>query len=1569
MKKKFLALVLTLAMVLSLVPATALAAGDESTRVGTVQSDGNNGVKVIKTATPGDNGNATINMEAYVTGTVETTTQYTPLDIVLVLDQSGSMAGNRLKRLKTAATNFINTITADATKHNVNHRIAVVGFASGDSSGGEYYRNTELFIGATQYNYMEDGNGSTHNTEGNLAADHYKDAFQKVTDEIGKSNLTQSIKKLDAEGGTHPEFGMAMANGIFAANPDTTGTRQRIVVMFTDGEPGNNGFDDTVADATVAEAYTTKDTYDATVYTVGLISNPGDKVTKFLSKVSSNYPDAQAYEGPYSHSPVYANGLNTNSKYYVKDYNGYIEVYYYNVYFKEGWCAGEFPCRDWYTPKTSADDNEEGHTQFYSRQETTTAQDTKYYMHTGDADELNKIFTNIAQDTAHASVEVGNTSEMRDELSKFFVFDGIKCNNDGTVTSGVKVTKVAAQGNSDTPEWATTGEDITDTDKVTVKVVGDKITVTGFDYSSADNCVVKKDGGSWKGYKLVLSFNVTPNVNCYDWKEEKNYDTNKTTAGSQAGLYYGDSDSTVVNGSPQVPVPTYQVIYDWGTSGVTTDVTDSRYYISGQEATVDYTTVKKGDAVKGSNDKLYRFSGWTENGTDVVDTVDIINDNVALTPVLTEAYTVTYTDGVENEEVFADQVYSNLISGDATPRFNGAPTREGYRFTGWEPTVADTVTGNATYMAQWQKLVEGEVVVTITGKSNTVQYDGTEKSVSGYDITITQNNDGDTTYTKDDFTFSGTAEAKGTDVKEGGYSMGLKAENFANTNSQFTHVTFVVVDGKLTIQPRTVTMTSGDATKPWDDTALTNDTVTVTGDGFVEGEGATYTVTGSQKDVGESNNTFDYKLNDNTKADNYKITRVFGKLTITEKAEVPYTLIFDANDGAWDIEEISGYALNTKKNQATKSGLAASYRVDTSTVTEPKKDNATFLGWGTRNDCLPGLILKPTVAALKHQLGGDGNTVTLYAVWKTEETTDPAGNCTYTIRQHYWKNLNDNDTDTGDNVSIKNLTAKSGEKIASLIDGKNKNQDWRGYRYLYDNQQTKVTVPEQESTKLTDGAVLSVSGTVIDLYYYLDSWKDGDTQKPAGNDEKTGGDGTPDYKQILIEYKAHTPLVGEVSREFEIQTLTDDQKVATPTGAKAKAKENVAYAFAYWIKGEVDPEKTEAKIENTAICYEKQLSGVTIDPVTGGETYIYTAVFLKDVTGKIEEGKEKPDGIPDAWQCKVTFKVVNGNWNDNTNKEIVTYVTKKNAEGKGSTNGTAKLTAGQIPPVGNQPSSGYTASGSWDKTPPTDFNITGDTVFTYTYDQKSGGSGGSGGSNRPKPPVVEIPDDVPTGLNGKDHYAYVVGYPDGMVYPQKNITRAEVATIFFRLLKDETREANMTKSNGYNDMKDGAWYTCAVSTLSKMGIIKGYEDGSFKPDASISRAEFAAIAARFDPDGDKTPATFSDVSSHWAKDEISIAANHGWIKGYEDGSFKPDQKITRAETMTLVNRVLKRLPETKDDLHKDMKTWPDNQNESAWFYLAVQEATNSHYQKLKKDGTHETWESMRETRDWAALEK
>ena len=252
----------------------------------------------------------------------------------------------------------------------------------------------------------------------------------------------------------------------------------------------------------------------------------------------------------------------------------------------------------------------------------------------------------------------------------------------------------------------------------------------------------------------------------------------------------------------------------------------------------------------------------------------------------------------------------------------------------------------------------------------------------------------------------------------------------------------------------------------------------------------------------------------------------------------------------------------------------------------------------------------------------------------------------------------------------------------------------------------------------------------------------------------------------------------------------------------------------------------------------------------------------------------------------------------------------------------------------------------------------------WTFTKKSSGGGG-GGSHKP---TVTIPDDVPTGLNGDDHYAYIVGYPDSTVRPQDGITRAEVATIFFRLLTDETRNANSTKTNSYSDVAAGAWYNHAVSTLSAMGIVKGDSHGKFNPNAPITRAEFAAIAARFDDKANTTAVDFSDIASHWAKNEISAAANNGWINGYTDGTFRPNNKITRAEAMTLVNRVLKRLPETAEDLHNDMIKWSDNSDTSAWYYLAVQEATNSHYYDLKEN-KHEKWSKLRETRDWTELEK
>ena len=244
-----------------------------------------------------------------------------------------------------------------------------------------------------------------------------------------------------------------------------------------------------------------------------------------------------------------------------------------------------------------------------------------------------------------------------------------------------------------------------------------------------------------------------------------------------------------------------------------------------------------------------------------------------------------------------------------------------------------------------------------------------------------------------------------------------------------------------------------------------------------------------------------------------------------------------------------------------------------------------------------------------------------------------------------------------------------------------------------------------------------------------------------------------------------------------------------------------------------------------------------------------------------------------------------------------------------------------------------------------------------------------GHSTQPEQPKVEIPDDDALGLNTDDHFAYIVGYGNGEVRPQNNITRAEVATIFFRLLTDDVRDENLTKTNRYSDVAATSWYNTAVSTLSSMGIITGYPDGTFRPNAAITRAEFAAIAARFDNDGDKTAAKFSDIANHWAKDEISIAYNNGWITGYPDGTFGPQRDITRAETMTLVNRVLNRQPETEDDLLPNMTVWTDNANPKAWYYLAVQEATNSHYYEFKTNSQYEKWTELRETRDGSQLEK
>ena len=228
-------------------------------------------------------------------------------------------------------------------------------------------------------------------------------------------------------------------------------------------------------------------------------------------------------------------------------------------------------------------------------------------------------------------------------------------------------------------------------------------------------------------------------------------------------------------------------------------------------------------------------------------------------------------------------------------------------------------------------------------------------------------------------------------------------------------------------------------------------------------------------------------------------------------------------------------------------------------------------------------------------------------------------------------------------------------------------------------------------------------------------------------------------------------------------------------------------------------------------------------------------------------------------------------------------------------------------------------------------------------------------------------------LNLTDHFAYIIGRPDGYVYPQATITRAEVATIFFRMLTDDTRNYYWSKTNSYSDVSSTDWYNNAISTLSKLGIIDGYPDGTFRPMAGITRAEFAKIAVSFFELTESMKGhsdLFTDISGSWARQYINAAYLCNIISGYPDGTFKPTKLITRAEAMTIVNNTLRRTPH-KDQLltGREMITWPDNMDKDKWYYAAVQEATNSHEYIRGSISDYETWTKELPVRDWAAFER
>lgn len=735
------------------------------------------------------------------------------------------------------------------------------------------------------------------------------------------------------------------------------------------------------------------------------------------------------------------------------------------------------------------------------------------------------------------------------------------------------------------------------------------------------------------------------------------------------------------------------------------------------------------------------------------------------------------------------------------------------------------------------------------------------------------------------------------------------------------------------------------------------------------------------------------------------------------------TITFDANGGAW-AEDVAGYTMNADKTKASKTYKPSD--VVTKIPTAPVQAGKTFNGWyimvsGKKEPVVWTSFIK---AQLIHQHGG-----VIYADWTGAAL---AGQCTYTTRQHYINekgveelavNIMVQSAEKGTEISklIQHLETDQtyyGQKYlyddtkTTVNDAAYKAEtmtlDTKGtaidlYYYLdewggKDDETPGDNIPDKYQAVVNfladPNGMVGKDGEKTTQVFTLKKGEDG-----KYSDSVTPANVTPIPKENFA-FDIWTKDNGETGvNPFVAQTLNGGDKV-TYTAHFAADKigpEN---------KPDVIPDKYQA-----VVTY-KVVGGTWKDKTTDDQVQVFTLKTKNKETGVWEDVTPAPvlgDTIPTGMISSYS-RTASQSWDKDITKdtkvtESVTYTytfTKGSSGGGGGSSSTHYyISLKKVDAQDGEALSGakfglyldgkQIATATSDRngivrfsmgssnyrsltdksnlycqelTAPEGYKLSNEKIAVSKKDVSTSSSM----SDKNAKTVKNSRSKTPSMLNGKDHFAYIVGYPDKTVHPQSSITRAEVATIFFRLLTEETRTANATKTNNYADVSSDKWYNQAVSTLSAMGIIKGDSRGNFNPNAPITRAEFAAIAARFDKTEDVAAASFGDVATHWAKPEISVAANNGWINGYTDGTFHPDSRITRAEAMAMINRVLQRLPESKADLLDGMIQWSDNADTSKWYYLAVQEATNSHYYELKAN-QHEKWTKLRENRDWTELEK
>lgn len=903
-----------------------------------------------------------------------------------------------------------------------------------------------------------------------------------------------------------------------------------------------------------------------------------------------------------------------------------------------------------------------------------------------------------------------------------------------------------------------------------------------------------------------------------------------------------------------------------------------------------------------------------------------------------ETYTVTYNKGdhgtLNDQNGEGNVVHSKLQLNSKTPTAPEVTADDGYYFTGWEPTVAETVTGNATYTAQYKikddlsytvhyywngtndKVAEDKTVdsqtfnetvtetpvpvngytpvsadsktitigtgtneitfyyyknVTLTAEDRIVTYNGQEQTVNtGYDVVVKADNG-------KDFKLSGVefrgVYASGTGKEVGEYAIDFVGETVGKTDTTAKYIVANTVKGTLTITPIdtvVVTITGNTDTKVYN--------------------GAEQSVTGYTVKISDPKYTeADFKFTGDPKASRTDVgTTPMGLNTdqFENNNKNFKNVTFVVEDGS----------LTITKRPLTIEGQSSE------PITYDGQTHSFMKWWPFTPTDNTGLVSGHEVSGINYLLTGKD-----------------AGS--YTGEFSGDAKIMSGEENVTENYSIEYTLGKMkivpAERIAVKIIGNHKEVWYNGQEqsvsgFTFDVADNTVTV------ELKDGHYAIAKGTNVKTYYM--GLKSDDFTINHKNYKEVSAEIVDGYLTIKRHYTPNPPITDKITVE-----ITGNSDSVVYDGTEHSVKD-------YTVKIS-DSRYTEKDFTFSGKALASGVNAGAYEMGLKADQFKNTNARFTNVEFII-----KADGVLTITQRPLTITAGSA--------EGIAPVTcdKYTVEGlaTGDKVDSVKITGIQSEP-GESPN---VASDAVIK------NAKGDDVIAnYKITYVDGVL-----------KAIEV-------LNKEIHFNYVIGYTDGTIRPNNDISRAEVATIFFRLLTDEAREQYTTTAGNFTDVKAGMWCNRAIATLTNMGIIKGYTDGSFQPNKSITRAELATIIARF-AKLDVNTKTFSDINGHWAQKNIELAAGNGWINGYEDGTFRPNNNITRAETFAMINRVLDRQTESVSDLlpTSEMNMWSDNLNENAWYYKDVQEATNYHKCDRVGDSVYEKWTEKVPDIDWASYQ-